>query len=95
MERVQICKYIKNYSKIEKIQTEHQVIYSAEALLDDIFLSVVHIQPGQDDYYVKRQCSGILPDHAKNIMLFMYENSIDVGGFLDVLQELSVKYTEI
>lgn len=95
MERVQICKYIKNYSKIEKIQTEHQVIYSAEALLDDIFLSVVHIQPGQEDYSVKCQCSGILPDHAKNIMLFMYENSIDVGGFLDVLQELSVKYTEI
>ncbi len=95
MERVQICKYVKNYSKIEKIQIEHQVIYSAEALLDNIFLSVVHIQPRQDDYSVKCQCSGIAPTHAKNIMLFMYENSIDVGGFLDVLQELSVKYTEI
>lgn len=94
MERVQICKYVKNYSKIEKIQDEYEVDYSADIMENNIFLSVVHIQ-NPNNYYVKCLCENVNEKQAKNIMLFMYENSIDACGFLDVLQDLSVKYQEV
>lgn len=89
MEKVQICKYVKNYSKIEKIQDE----YSANIIANDICLCVIHIQ-NSNNYSVKCSCENISEKQAKNIMLFMYENSIDACGFLDVLQDLSVKYQE-
>ena len=44
MEKVQICKYVKNYSKIEKIQDEYEVEYSANIIANDICLCVIHIQ---------------------------------------------------
>ena len=94
MERVQICKYVKNYSKIEKIQDEHEINYSADTIANSICLCVVHMQ-NASTYSAKCFCDDINEKQAKNIMLFMYENSIDVCGFLDVLQDLSVKYQEI
>ncbi len=94
MKRVQICKYVKNYSKIEKIQDEHEVIYFADSLLNDIFLNILHIQ-AQDNYHTKCLCKNINELDAKNIMLFMYENSIGAGNFLDILQDLSVEYIEV
>ena len=93
MEKVQICKYVKNYSKIEKIQDEYEVEYSANIIANDICLFVIHIQ-NSNNYSVKCSCENISEKQAKNIMLFMYENSIDACGFLDVLQDLSVKYQE-
>lgn len=94
MKRVQICKYIKNYSKIEKIQDEYEIIYNADIIENDIFLSVVHIQ-NQQKFSVKCICQNFCEKDAKNIMLFMYENSISTNSFLDVLQDLSINFIEI
>ena len=94
MKRVQICKYIKNYSKIEKIQDEYEIIYNADIIENDIFLSVVHIQ-NQQEFSVKCICQNFFEKDAKNIMLFMYENSISTISFLDVLQDLSIDFIEI
>lgn len=94
MERVQVCKYVKNYSKIEKIQDEYEINYSVYVIEDNIFLNVVHIQ-NQNSHSIKCLCENINEKQAKNIMLFMYENSVDVCGFLDILEDLSVKYSEI
>ena len=65
MERVQICKYVKNYSKIEKIQDEYEVDYSADITENNIFLSVVHIQ-NPNNYYVKCLCENVSEKQAKN-----------------------------
>lgn len=94
MERVQICKYVKNYSEIEKIQNEYEVNYCVDMLADKIFLNIVHIQ-NQKSYSAKCCCNNICEKEAKNIMLFMYENSISPSGFFDVLQDLSVKFCEV
>lgn len=94
MHRVQICKFVKNYSNIEKIQNEYVVEYAADVVMDNIFLNVIHIQ-NSNNYSVKCLCKNINEKQAKNIMLFMYENSIDVYSFLDVLQDFCVKYCEI
>lgn len=94
MEIIQICKYVKNYSTIEKIQEKYEVIYLVNMISNDIILNITHIQ-SQNNYSVKCLCKNISELEAKNIMLFMFENSIGVDGFLDVLQDLSVSYTEV
>ena len=94
MERIQVCKYVKNYSKIEKIQDNYEVTYSASASINNIFLNVLKKQ-NNNTYSVKCLCENINELQAKNIMLFMYENSISTNNFLDILQDLSVNYVEI
>lgn len=94
MKKVQLCKYVKKYSKIDKIQDEYEVDYSADIIENNIFLSVVHMKT-LNDYTAKCLCKNVNETQAKNIMLFMYENSINACSFLDVLQDLSVKYQEV
>ena len=96
MERVQICKYVKNYSKIEKIQDEYEVHYCADSAENGIFLSVAHNENSvAGKYSIKYRCENISEKDAQNIMLFAYENSIGVSVFPDVLQDFSVKFCQV
>lgn len=91
MEIEHSCKYIKNYSKIESIQIEHQIVYSAFEQNDGVLLQLVHIQKTFQKS-VKCFCDNLSVKQAKNLLLFFYENSVSIENFQDILQDYNVRF---
>lgn len=85
------CNFTKNYSKIENIQPAYKVTYSVEVAMNDALLTMSYVQDN-DKRSMKCLCENTDFDHAENLAKFLYENSIGLDNWLDVLQDNQVQF---
>lgn len=94
METELSCDYVKNYSEIGALQPAHQVAYSAKPHSKGALLKVVHTQ--RDKFQsIECLCESLTLENAKNMLKYLYENSVGISNFLDVLQDYNIKVTEL
>lgn len=87
----QICHYIRTYSEIKNMQYAHKVAYFAESTEKGIVLSLVHIDKN-GEFLERCLCPNLSIDGAKNMMLFLCENSVGRENWIYVLQDYGVEF---
>ena len=84
-------KYIHQYSEIEGLQPKKTIMYIIETLNEGIKLTIVL----KKKKYINREscvCCNINYRRGMNILKFLYENSVEINNWLDVLCDCDVKY---
>lgn len=94
METELSCNYVKIYSEIGALQPAHQVAYSAKPHASGALLKLVHIQQ-EKRQSVECLCENLSLENAKNMLRYLYENSVGLSSFRDVLQDYNIKVTEL
>ena len=81
------------YSEIPEIQHAHQVVYSLFEEADGLTVKIVDFV-GNGCAIEQFHCPFLNFTAARRIVTYLYENSIGIGGCLDVVQDLGVNCTQ-
>lgn len=84
----------KKYSEIEGLQEEYSVVYSANENNEGTVLCVEH-NSANKAIKEKCVCKKIHLKRGEDILRLLYENSMGIHNWLDILDDLNVEYTRI
>ena len=92
MRRKMICSFVSRYSEIEGLQKRRTVTYAAEATANGVCLLLRQ----ENDFGIRTEacvCPSVSSETAASVLQYIFENSIGVGCWYDVLRDLSIPYT--
>lgn len=83
--------YIHQYSEIEGLQSKKTITYLMETLNEGVKLTVILTK----DKFVNKEscvCRNIDCQRGMNILKFLYENSVEINNWLDVLYDCDIEF---
>lgn len=83
--------YTHQYSEIEGLQSEKTVTYLMETLNEGIKLTVT-LMKGKIINKESCVCRNIDCQRGMNILKFLYENSVEINNWFDVLNNCDVEF---
>lgn len=94
MRKQTTCTFINQYSEIEGLQKRRTVTYSAKVIPEGIYL-LIKEETGSDVLTQACICSSASFENAVSFLKYIYENSIDIGGWYDVLNDINMQFTVV
>lgn len=84
----------RSYSKLDRLQNPYTVEYHISEGAAGCILSVERKESNRS---VKEMCvcPNLNADEAKSLILYLYENSIGVYNWLDVLNDFNIRFDKI
>ena len=86
------CEFVKRYSEIDGLQDGRTVTYTARAIPEGIYMSVKQ-ENGKSVNTEECVCQAVCFEQAVSFLKYIYENSIDLGGWYEVLLDMDVQFT--
>ena len=88
------CTFVNQYSEIEGFQKRRTVTYSAKIIPEGVYLLIKEVT-GSDVLTQACICSSVSFEKAVSFLKYICENSIDIGSWYGVLDDMDMRFTVV